>query len=143
MSVYTSLFISLCFNAYVSLYSLLPLILLNRVAWLVLLFEFFSLINGNGFGLSVCVKISTFRPGNSISTCARVGFLLFNVVAILWQAVFMDKYVNKVYVRFGAKQSMTSFQFHLLTTWIRFYATKVLTATCNCKHSATTVDFNK
>ena len=47
MSVYASLFISLCFNTCVSLYSLVLLILLNRVAWLVLLFEY-SLYNGNG-----------------------------------------------------------------------------------------------
>ena len=53
-----SLFISLCFNAYVSLYSLVTLMLLNRVAWPVLLFEF-SLCNGNGSGLSVRVKMST------------------------------------------------------------------------------------
>ena len=60
MSVYTSLSISLCFNACVSLYSLVSLILLNRVvAWLVLLFEFFSLSKGNGLGLSVRVKILT------------------------------------------------------------------------------------
>ena len=58
MSVYTCLFISLCFIACVSLYSLVSLILLNRVAWLVLLFEL-SVSNGNGFGLSVCVRIST------------------------------------------------------------------------------------
>ena len=58
MSVYTSLFISLCFNACGSLYSLISLILLNRVAWLVLLFEF-SVSNSNGFGQSVRVKIST------------------------------------------------------------------------------------
>ena len=58
MGLYTSLCISLCFNACVSLYSLVLLILLNRVAWLVLLFEL-SLCNGNGFGLSVRVKIST------------------------------------------------------------------------------------
>ena len=58
MSVYTSLLISLCFNACVSLYSLISLILLNRVTWLVLLFEF-SLFNGNSFGMSVRVKIST------------------------------------------------------------------------------------
>ena len=59
MSVYTSLFISLCFNACVSLYSLVLLTLLNRVAWPVLLFEFFSLSNGNRLGLSVRVKIVT------------------------------------------------------------------------------------
>ena len=58
MSVYTSLFIRRCFNACVSLYSLVSLIL-DRVAWLVLLFGFFSLSNCNGFGLSVRVKIST------------------------------------------------------------------------------------
>ena len=58
MSIYTSLCISLYFSACVSLYSLVLLILLNRVAWLVLLFEY-SLCNGNGFGLSVRVKIST------------------------------------------------------------------------------------
>ena len=58
MSVYTSLFISLCLNACVSLYSLIPLILLNRVVWFILLFEL-SLCNGNGFGLSVRVKLST------------------------------------------------------------------------------------
>ena len=59
MSVYTSLFISLCFNACVSLYSLVSLILVYQVAWLVLLFEFFSDSNGNGFGLSVRVKMLT------------------------------------------------------------------------------------
>jgi len=59
MSIYTSLFIRRCFNTCVSLYSLVSLILLNRVTWLVLLFEFFSLSNGNGLGLSVRVKIST------------------------------------------------------------------------------------
>ena len=56
------LVISLCCNCCASLYSLILLILVSglvRVAWLVLLFEFFSLSNGNGFGLSVCVKIST------------------------------------------------------------------------------------
>ena len=57
--IYTSLFIRRCFNACVSLYSRV-LLILNRVAWLVLLFGF-SLINGNGFdfGLSVRVKILT------------------------------------------------------------------------------------
>ena len=64
MSVYTSLFIRHCFSACVSLYSLVSLILLNgvnRVAWLVLLFE--SVSNSNGrFGLSVRVKISTIPP---------------------------------------------------------------------------------
>ena len=59
MSVYTSLFIRRCFNTCVSLYSLVLLILLNRVALLVLLFEFFSLSNDNGLGLSVRVKILT------------------------------------------------------------------------------------
>ena len=59
MSVYTSLFIRCCFNACVSLYSLVSLILLNRVPWLVLLFGFFSLSNGKGIALSVRVKIST------------------------------------------------------------------------------------
>ena len=61
MTVYINLFISLCFNACVSLYSLVLLIILNefdRVAWLVLLFE--SVSDSNGcFGLSVRVKIST------------------------------------------------------------------------------------
>ena len=57
--VNTSLFIRCCFNACVSLYSRVLLILLNRVTWLVLLFGFFSLSNSNGFGLSVHVKIST------------------------------------------------------------------------------------
>ena len=71
MSVYyISLFISLCFNACFSLYSRLSLILLNRVAWLVLLFGFFSLSNGNGFGLSVRVKISTiWLPLREAITC--------------------------------------------------------------------------
>ena len=55
MSVYTSLFISLFFNACVSLYSLVLLILLNRVAWLVLLFEL-SLCNSDDLGLSVRVQ---------------------------------------------------------------------------------------
>ena len=59
MSVYTSLFVSLCFSACVSLYSLVSLILLNRVAWLVLLFEYSLCNNGKRFGLSVRVKIST------------------------------------------------------------------------------------
>ena len=62
MSVYcTSLFISLCCNACVSLYSCVLLILLNgfdRVAWLVLLFESVSDSNGR-FSLLVHVKIST------------------------------------------------------------------------------------
>ena len=59
MSVYTSLFISLCLITCVSLYSLVLLILVNRVALLVLLFTFFSECNGNGSGLLVRVKIST------------------------------------------------------------------------------------
>ena len=68
MSVYTSLFISLCLSECVSLHSLISLILVYRVALLVLLFEFvsesnsefFSESNGNGndLGLSVRVKIS-------------------------------------------------------------------------------------
>ena len=65
MSVYcTILFIILCCNACVSLYSRVSLILLNgfdRVAWLVLLFE--SVSDSNGFGLSVRVKISTVTTG--------------------------------------------------------------------------------
>ena len=65
--IYTSLFIRRYFNAYVSLYSRVSLILLNRVAWLVLLFGFFSLSNGNGFDLSVRVKISTCLTQNSSS----------------------------------------------------------------------------
>ena len=71
MSVYNSPFISLCFNACVSLYSLVSLILLNgvvRVAWLVLLFESVSASNGRFAGLSVRVKIST-HP------CKLVGLL--------------------------------------------------------------------
>ena len=63
MSVSTSLFIRRCFNTCVSLYSLVLLILLNRVAWLVLLFKY-SLCNGNGFSLSVRDTISTKERGN-------------------------------------------------------------------------------
>ena len=62
MSVYTSMFISLCLNACVSLYSLVSLILLNRVTWLVLLFETVScngICTDTGLGLSVYVKILT------------------------------------------------------------------------------------
>ena len=81
MSVYTSLFIRRCFSACVSLYSLVSLILLNRVAWLVLLFEFFSLSDGNGFGLSVRVKIST--PW--LSRFTRLSSLLFSVVTVPYQ----------------------------------------------------------
>ena len=72
MRVYTSLFISLCFNACVSLYSLVSLILLNRVAWLVLLFEL-SLCNGNGFGLSARVKISTHIIPSAVLLSVRNG----------------------------------------------------------------------
>ena len=70
MGIYTSLFIRRCFNACVSLYSFVSLIILNgfdRVTWLVLLFELVRCTgrcNGNCFGLSVRVRISTVADEN-------------------------------------------------------------------------------
>ena len=71
MSVYTSLFIILCFSTCVSLYSLVLLILLYRVVLLVFLFEFVSESNGNCLGLSVRVKIST-RHRKGIKATVRL-----------------------------------------------------------------------
>ena len=69
MRFYTSLFIRRCFNAYISLYSLVSLILEYwLVALLVLLFESVFDSNGKSFDLSVRVRIS-------IHPCKLFGFL--------------------------------------------------------------------
>ena len=98
MSVYISLFIRRCFNACVSLYSLVSLILLNRVAWLVLLFEFFFLSNGNGLGLSIRVKISTIQTSVNSRMNAIISIsLLFKQLVSMMSIIIFCQQINHHY----------------------------------------------